>query len=374
MSKASLDIAKSYLKKRNFSYAITVLESCEELYEGDFEYYLTFGIACLYIGQIGRASSYFNKARTIKINSVPLLLGQAAIFFRRGQTDRAIQYYLDVLDLDPNNSIAKSALDFLRVTKDYSEICNICDNGKIEKFYPDLGVNPNIVIFSVLAGVFVGTVIFCLVYFIPGARNRFLVNGPRANLEGYMLSVDEKHNARENNLSDVVIKYTLSNSQVNSTYSNLLSHFQNHRDNACMVEINKLLNSNASASIKKKAVSLTNYFEEITFDTLPSIDNFNLTKVSQDPFLYKGCTVAWQGRISDLKQNEDGWSCILLVGYENQVSLEGLVEVVFDKNYLDLVKTLEPAKPVRFLGKIDIVDSKLILRGKAVYQPMNGKL
>ena len=104
-----LATAKKMMRRRQFDKAITILQSRAEIYEDNFDYYLLFAIACLYVGDTGTASAYFQKARKIRITDTTLLLGQAALFLRRGNTDRALQYYLDVLDYEPGNKIAQNA-------------------------------------------------------------------------------------------------------------------------------------------------------------------------------------------------------------------------------------------------------------------------
>ena len=142
MAQDVLAAAKKMMRRRQFDKAITILQSRAEIYEDNFEYYLLFAIACLYVGDTGTASAYFQKARKIKITDTTLLLGQAALFLRRGDTDRALQYYLDVLDYEPGNKIAQNAMEFIRTKGDYSTICRWVDTGDIEQFYPPLGVNP----------------------------------------------------------------------------------------------------------------------------------------------------------------------------------------------------------------------------------------
>ena len=142
MAKDALSLAWHDMKCRHFATAIKRLESRADVYEENFEYYLTLGIACLYVGDIGASSSYFQMARKIKLTDTRLLIGQAAIFLRRGDTARAIQYYLEILGNDPQNKIALSAMEFIRIHGDYDTICRWVDTGRIEQFYPPLGINP----------------------------------------------------------------------------------------------------------------------------------------------------------------------------------------------------------------------------------------
>ena len=78
MAKDVLTLAWSSMRRRHFAAAIKMLEGKAHIYEDNFEYYLTLGIACLYAGDIGSASSYFQRARRIRLTESRLLLAQAA--------------------------------------------------------------------------------------------------------------------------------------------------------------------------------------------------------------------------------------------------------------------------------------------------------
>ena len=122
MARSSLDTAKYLIKRRKFQMALRFLENCEEDYEGVLEYYVTFGIAYLYSDVAGKASEMFRKAREISVSNINLLLGQAVVFMGRGEINKAVQYYLEVLEMDPNNATAKKALEFIRVDGEYESI------------------------------------------------------------------------------------------------------------------------------------------------------------------------------------------------------------------------------------------------------------
>ena len=156
MAKDALSLAWLDMRRRRFATAIKRLEAKKEIYEENFEYYVTLGIACLYVGDIGASSSYFQLARRIKLTDTRLLLGQAAIFLRRGDTARALQYYLEIKENDPLNKTADEAMEFIRVHGNYDTICRWVDTGKIEQFYPPLGSNPDkVAIFAAAGAAFV---------------------------------------------------------------------------------------------------------------------------------------------------------------------------------------------------------------------------
>ena len=147
-----------------------------------------------------------------------------------------------------------------------------------------------------------------------------------------------------------------------------MDYFQSHRDNAAQVEINRILNSNASVSIKQKARVLMSYLEDPTFDTLT--DNPSYSAVQADPSLYLDTWVSWGGKITNAVLNENGtYSCQLLVGYESGEVVEGIVNVRFAS-----APNIMPDQPVKILGKICSEDKKIYLEGKAIYQSIKDGL
>jgi len=341
--KSAIDQALYLMKCRDFAGAIQTLNEKRQVYEESFDYHYTLGLAFLYAGDTGSAAQSFETARKIKINDANLLLAQAAIHLRRGNTERAVQYYLDILDLDPQNKDAKRALEFVREHGDYEEICRWVDDGRIELYYPPLGVNPRKVrnmILVLLCGALVG---FLAVHFWP----RDFSKSERADLSSLVLSINDSGNARG----------------IKKAYNQALEYFEERRDNAAQREVNKVLNSAASTGLKQKARSLMTYFEAPGFDNLK--DNFTYKEVAEQSSLYLDCYVDWTGRASNVNQLENFLSFDLLVGYEDLKDLEGIVRVDFDF----IPDTgFDPEKPVRVLGKVSVDGNKIVLKGRSLYQ------
>ena len=359
MAKDALSLAWLDMRRRRFATAISRLEAKADIYEDNFEYYLTLGIACLYVGDIGASSSNFQLARRIKLTDTRLLLGQAAIFLRRGDTARALQYYLEIKENDPLNKTADAAMEFIRVHGNYDTICRWVDTGKIEQFYPPLGSNPDkIALVSVVGFAFV---LGCALTFLLFPRGQ-QYTGPRADLTKLELSSDEKSDAKEKDLSTQSYKFVLSNKEINRRYNDALKYFQTHRDNAAQVEINVIVNSDASVAVKKKARMLMGYFEIPDFDTIKDVPSYS--DVAANPAVYLDCWVNWGGKISNAVTYEDGsYSCDLLVGDDSLARYDGTVRVRFEK-----VPVVDVSRPVKILGKVTLEDGMINLAGRAIYQ------
>ncbi|WP_294430810.1 hypothetical protein [uncultured Treponema sp.] len=374
MARGVLEKAHSLLCRRKYSNVISLLESGNnpEIYRESFDYFLTAGIACLYLGDTGSAGAYFQRARHIRMTDPTLLCSQAVLFLRRGDTDRAISYYLDVLDYDPDNKLALSAMEFIRTHGSYEDVCKAVDSGEIEQFYPPLGINPDLIkriALSVLLGIVLAILLLNFANVSRLFRGvRLPSSSSRADLSELFLSVEELGNAHKKDLTGGTYKYILSDSQIKKSYDTAMTSFQNYRENASLVEINRLLNSNASDSIKAKARMISTYFKEPSFDSLNDYDdNIEYSQVAKEPELYLGCTVSWSGRISNAVQEGRSFRCDLLVGYENMERVEGFVPLFFEEAPYPAI---DGERPVRVLAKIKVENGRILLEGRAVYQPV----
>lgn len=362
MAKDAITLAWKNMRRRKFDIAIKLLESREDIYHNCFEYYLTLGIACLYVGDPGAANTYFQYARRLKVTDTNLLLGQAALYLRKGDTVNALNYYLDIKQNDPSNKIADSAMEFIRIYGNSDTISKWVDTGRIEQFYPPIGKNPDKIIGIIIP--VIACLIGCVVAFTFLPKDK-KYKGPRADLTKLELSDDEKQDSKEKDLSTQSYNFVFDNKEITKKYNNALNYFQNHRDNAAQIEINTILNSNANLSIKKKANVLMSYLEIPDFDTITDVPSYS--EVIKAPFVYVDCWVNWGGKISNAITYDNGsYSCDLLVGDESLEHYEGTVNVKFDT-----IPLIDGSQSVKILGKISLENGIISLKGRAVYQSIH---
>lgn len=358
-----LDEARWLLRARRFPDVLALLEHKVFEYRDSFDFYFILGTACLYLGDSGGANSWFQGAKKLRPKDIQVLNAEAALFLRRGDTDRAVENYLYVLTLDPENHMAHEGLKFIQEHGDADMIAQWVVSGKIKQFYPPLGTNPVIIKTAVRIAL-----VLCAAaaLYIGGlAAWNWWQEQPHGALPELALSEEERRTSVERDLSGAAYRYILSADEVNDIYDAARQYFGEENDNAARVEVNRILNSNASESVKMKAREIAEHFAVPTFDTLKH--NISYADAASEPVLYDLCWVIWSGRITNMQYSGSTLRCDLLVGYEDMQRVEGIVPVEFTS-----AVSINTVDPVQILGQIIVQDEKIMLSAQAVYQPLNG--
>lgn len=357
MALSVLDQGKRLFARKKYNEVISTLEPHVLDYRDSFTFHFYLGLACLYAGEIPGAKDYFSRARQIKPTSSDLLSAEAVMFLRRCDTATAIEYYMMALEYEPKCKLAKKGLDIIRKNNSPEAIGNLVQSGAIKKLYPNpsLGVSRGKIIVTTL---FLLLAIVSISIFSYLHKTRNPVDSGRADMAEFKLDPDERKHAVDMQGS---FKYILTEKQILSTYYAAQSYFNEHRDNAAQVEINRLLSSNASFAIKQKAGLLLAYLEEPGFDNIKEIYDFN--QVKNEPNLYLGCWVVWGGMPTNITVGKVSTVFNLLVGYDMRQQLQGVVPVS-----CEFVATIDVDSPIKVLGQVKIKDGMICLKGKSIYQ------
>jgi tetratricopeptide (TPR) repeat protein len=347
--------AVNLTRRGKYDESIKMLEVEVFRYQDSYSYYHILGITCLYAGDFGGAHTYFSKAKNIKFRSPQTLMGLAVLFLRRGETDRALDLYLDIQDMEPDNRIARNALKIIRKYSGGENLSTWIEQGKLAVLYPPLpkaGISINPVPF-IVAGIILATVAGIFL----GVKN-----APRSQRGGLEVSVLEK-TERENPVeTGGSYRYILTREQVLSGYTEARKLFNQYHDERAKQELNRIIDSNASTAIKNKAQLLRAYTEIPGFDTLK--DHFTYTEVSRDPLLYRDCFVLWKGSAANIKTGPEKTSFDLLIGYDTRTIMEGAVTVELE--FPADITTIEPLEVLGFV--VPTAADKFIISATGIHQ------
>ena len=354
--------AAGLAKRKDFDSAIKILKAQEDNYYGSFKYYYLYAVVCLYAGSFVEAHSNFKLARQIKMNDVSVMLGIASLYLKRMDTVQAVDYYLDVQEIEPNNKIAKKALDIIRKHSSSEELSDWLTPARLSKLFPPIP-SPVPGAKTFIAGALLLLVI--LVYgFLAGFHilpNPIKKQDKRVTSD-FLLTVQERSESVE---KGVFQRYTLTQDQVTNLYDNALSLFTSYRDEAAKTHLNKILESNASETLKNKSRIMMSYMETPGFHNFKRNDNVSITEITREPFLYRDVHVIWYGMATNVIVNDEHTRFDLLVGYDIKRPLEGLVSVVFG-----VPVAINTERPLEVLGKIILDNSPhgFSLEGVAIHQ------
>ncbi|PIE98582.1 MAG: hypothetical protein CR988_02620 [Treponema sp.] len=366
MALSVLDQAKKEFAKKKYHSVISILQPHVIDYRDSFAFHLYLALAFMHIGEIGVALDYLARAREIKITDPDLLAAQAALFLRRADTTKAIEYYLQALDSNPNYSLAKKGLDFVRKNNTPESIGDFVQSGKIKKLYPDplkSEKRGKKLIVAMIAGISILVATIIIPYML---KTRSFENSKRKDISELNLVSSDRSAAVD---LEGNYKYVFTNDEIIKSYEKAQKYFQEFRDNAAQYEINKILFSNASVAVKQKARLLMNLFEEPTFDTIKDI--YEYSEVIASPDLYLDCWVVWRGMPTNISIGSYNTAFDLMVGYDTKHKLEGIVPV-----FCDFVTEIDMERPIEVLGRVQIKSGVVCLDGSGLHQsgkPLNKK-
>jgi len=334
--------------KKDYDGAIKLLETEANRYNGSFTWYYLLGLSYLYSRIYGRALSYLRLAYEQKRREPNTLLGLAALYLNHGDTDKAVDLYLEVQSIEPSNRIARKALKTIRKFPGPENISDWIDSGRLPVLFPPFpkadvsgkGVAIGIIAASAVLGV--AFIVAGMVGYLPGQR------GPRAIPSGITLAAEERDAPMQ---TDGSYRYVLTRDETLNYYNEAVKFFTEYRDEAARVRLNRILESNASDPVKNRARLLISYMETPGFDTLR--DRFSYSDVIGDPFIYRDCHVIWRGMASNLNIEQSHTSFDFLVGYDTRRTMEGIVQVDYD-----FAIPVNPEYPVEILGRVIPVSSE----------------
>jgi len=316
MKRKGLGEARKLFRARRFSDVIRLLEPEVFRYRESFDYFKTLGLACLHTGDFGGALSYMSRALQLRDDDISMVLGIAAVHFRRSEHESALKRWLEVVEVQPSNPVAKRGLELLRRGLTADQMQEFVDGGRLRSLFPPLphriGLLPvALIVLSCLA--VAGVAYLTVRYAVPRAPERPGVSV--IEMPAGVPSVDVGTD----------FPFIMKEGEVRRTFQKAKNELLAFRDNLAVVDINRILLSNAAPAVKERARLLKGFVTQPTFDT--ARDLYSYADVSRQPLLYDGASVLWKGKVANLSTSRTRITFDLLVGYDEEKQLQGIVPV-----------------------------------------------
>lgn len=353
MARNPIEEAERLYRARRWQDLIALLEPLLPVYRDNPHFSVLLGTAYLYREDVGGAYSCFRRAQSIDFKNRTAIIGLAAVLVRRGESDKAVQLYIELLERNPADKAARRALNFVRRCPDPTVLSG--SGRQLRSLYPVPPVRITVPVTLIVLGI-IG--IFAW-YMIPGALSLVReAKPPRPGIAEIQLTQSE----RENPVSSIGgFEIVLTEKEALASFEAAKSLFNSYRDEAALVEINRLTLSNASRQIKAKAESLARYAREPSFISMP--DRFSYSDVSSFPGLYHNVAVLWKGLPANIESSPAGTRFDLLVGYHDKRKLDGIVAV-----NASFELRLPPDRPVEVLARVKATATGFVLECVAVHE------
>ena len=340
MKRKGLGEARRLFRARRFPDVIRLLEPEVFRYRESFEYFQMLGFSCLHAGDLGGAFSYISRAYQLKDDDPSVLLGLAAVHFRRAENESALKKWLEVVDSHPANPIARRGLELLRKGMAPDALQEFIDSGKLKSLFPPL---PRRV---AVAPILIAGLSILVIAGLAWMVIRF--GSPRGAQRPGVSVIEIPSNL--SSFIDIGIDYpfVLTEKEVRRVFQKAKSELLGYRDNLAVVDINRILLSNAAPAVKERARMLKGFVTPATFDTVK--DSYPYAAVTKQPSLYDGASVVWRGKVANLKVAKQALSFDLLVGYDQEKQLEGIVAVM-----VPFAAELSDGSAVEVLGQVVVI-------------------
>ena len=351
-------------KSGDYEGALKALRAEEDRYYGSFKYYYLYALISLYTGAFVDALRNFHLARKIKMKDPDTMLGLAVLYLKRMDTVQAVDYYLDVQEIDPKNKIVKRALSVIRKNSDPEALSEWLTPERLKKLFPPIpfaGIPLKMILTTVVIALVSLIIVSTILINLRVLPNPFRKAGDRPSAQ-FVLTGQERRAPVEVGGS---YSYILTGDQAIALYDRALSLFTAHRDEAAKINLNRILESNASEGLKNRARILLENMEIPGFDTFRRGDNADFAEVISEPVVYRNVFVIWRGMATNIEVTDESTRFDFLVGYDTRRVLEGIIPVVFDRPV-----AINSERPLEVLARIELTGPNLDIRlqGLAIHQ------
>jgi tetratricopeptide (TPR) repeat protein len=357
MARTALDRAERLFAAGRYAELVSLLEPQVPVYRESQRFYYLLGSACLRTGDPGGGLTYLKRAEQLSPTNPETMLALAALSVRRGETQKAVEYYLRILEDKPGDRRARAGLSILRKEGSPEGIATLIETGRIEKLYPGRRSLPRFLFPSAIVLVIAGLLYLAWPMGLGLAENLLRPRINRPEVAAVALSRSE---ADTPVVTGGSFRCVLTEKEALAAFERAKDRFQEYRDNAALVEINRLLNSNASEGLKAKAKSLRAFVGKPDFRTVKDAPTF--AEVQRQSWLYDGCSVVWKGMAANLRPDAGATAFDFLVGYQDKKKLEGIVPATIAGAEVPVDRALE------LLGVIKVDGTAFSLDCAAIHE------
>lgn len=335
-------------KNRRYNEAAAILEKITAATSDPYPY-LLLCVSYLLSNRFSESERIIRKLRNINPSYLPLLQLESFLFLKSASDIHSVTAtYIDRLNQFQGNKYFKYALNTLRSVKNFSDFqkkarlisfvhipkpgeADTSDESYVSYKKPTNIQNNSYSPFRIM-------LIFSILILIGISAAYYYFNIYRKTNQP-----KQKSDLPIDSINIDVLRYDLidkiktqkppvfyySNEEVIKDFNKAKVLIKNKDYNNALIIINKLSNSNANFRVKERTDFLRKFISGIEYKKYSRIPVQDILKT---PYLYRGVSVEWDGKISNLKEKDDRLVFDLLVDYRKKDIFNGIVDVYTSKN------------------------------------------
>jgi len=369
------------LKKKDFLEAIQNLEEYISHNNTNYLAYYYLALSYMFRELYDEAYKYMSQAHKLNEVDINTINGLAFLNLKFNNIDEAINYWLDIMDIDAKNYIAKRNLEKIKSSNNLEKLSASAKPDEFINFrlkktlslkFPKISLprTPMTIrsfpvkkmnLRKISLGVLI-VMVLVLVYVLIIRQNKITIrkfNIPsRKELSSFNLPDIEDDYMIDRNVKKSIFK--LKPEGIKNMFYQTKVLIQKKRQNEALVNINKILHSNAGIVIKERFKILKTFIQPR--NTFNIKDNISYSILMNLPVLYEDAQVVWQGKIEDLEIDEDAQITVFNFFTRENKQTVGMAKVIFNKIYSNLVNGQKATVSGKFI-KIDDKSRNPIIEG-----------
>ncbi len=350
-----IDDGLKFLKKGEFLEAIDSFQEALIYDKNNYLIYYYLSLAYIFREDYDTAYNYIRKAYDLNSEEPDILNTIAFLQLKFNNINEAINYWLDILDIEPSYIFAKRNLEKVRKSSNVEKLSKKATpedfiNLKIikkNKFLSRLKININLDKRITISLVIL--LIPILLFFILRIIKIPMYDSHFSSIKNIKIN-----DLKDDYLIDKNIKKSLfrfNKIEIKKLFKECKKYIKDRRFNKAIIIINKILHSNANINVKEKFKILKTFIPEKVYNRIS--DKISYSTIMNFPTMYRGVFIDWYGKIEDLelKKSEINFNMIIK---EDNISI-GVAKVFFKKR----IENLHNEEEVEIKGKFLKLDDTM---------------
>ncbi len=288
--------AKRYFQRNQLDKAKDLLNRAVSAGFRNIEVVKYLALIALLENDLPSAEAGLDRVRKIEPDDLEVLNALAFIQLKNKETDAAIDLWLEILDSEPGNALAKRNLGRM---KKISDLDSFAAKAKASQYI-------KIQTFDFTDVLKVAGIAICVILIIWGGRyavnhadfgNTF-VKGKSSLSSVHLPDMDDFVE------TDSQALYTFESSEAKRLFKDAKRDIRRHAYNEFIIRLNKILHSNLKESVRQRFLMLKEFLPEPTGFAEIKLP-IRLTELFNQPTLYENCYLVLNGKVENFRADAD---------------------------------------------------------------------